>query len=236
MGKKHRRFRPLKWLLQQPWMQSALVAMAAGYIKLIYRTCRWDWHIPEATKALLGSGKPVIYAFWHGRLLMMPYTWMQARRQYAPKDGKKMHVLISEHRDGLFISHVCRYFGIQTIHGSSSRGALTGVRECLRTLKQGEAVTFTPDGPRGPCQEVAPGVIAVAQKTGAMIIPWSFVTSRGKKLGSWDRFWLAMPFGRGAYVAGEPFDATRMPSEEAAEALKQALDQCNATAEAVVKR
>lgn len=223
---RHHRVRPVKWLLKQPWMQSALIATAAFYIMLTYRTSRWQWQVHPNAQKLLDANAPLIYAFWHGRLLMMPYTWRYKR---------PMHVLISEHRDGLFISRVCRCFKIGTIHGSSSKGALTGVRETLRALQKGDAVTFTPDGPRGPCHKVAPGVVAVAAKAGVPIIPWSFATSRGRTLSSWDRFLLAFPFSRGIYVAGAPY-IVGDDLEQAALDLEQRLNAANATADRAVSR
>jgi lysophospholipid acyltransferase (LPLAT)-like uncharacterized protein len=235
MGKTHRRFRPVKWLLQRRTMQQVLVWLAALYIRLVYYSSRWQWHIPDATRRLLDSGQPVIYAFWHGRLMMMHYSWLKAHQPQQSNAGMRMHVLISEHRDGLFIADVSRHFNVGTIHGSSSKSALTGVRQCLRRLRQGDAISITPDGPRGPLHSVAPGIIAIAQKTKIPIIPWSFSTSRGKELKSWDRFWLAKPWSRGVYVAGEPLQVEDMTTESAEHNLQTALKQCNDRADAAVQ-
>jgi lysophospholipid acyltransferase (LPLAT)-like uncharacterized protein len=40
--------------------------------------------------------------------------------------------------------------------------------------------------------------------TGALIQPVTFSTARGRVLGSWDRFLLPWPFGRGVMIWGEP--------------------------------
>lgn len=225
--KKKKKFRPLRAFLRiilgNRLIQGLLVWLVAGYIRLAYCTSRWQWHIPQETEALLASGTPVIYAFWHGRLLMMPYSWLKyhPKRASKPKDyTPKMHVLISEHRDGKFISDVSATFALNTIAGSSSRGAMGAMRAMLRTLRHGHAIAITPDGPRGPRHELAPGAIALAQKTGTPIIPWSFSTSRGKVMGSWDHFLFALPFGKGVFICGSPFYVTQ---EDEAESAAQTL-------------
>ena len=38
------------------------------------------------------------------------------------------------------------------------------------------------------------------------IVPIAFATSRRRVLGTWDRFHLALPFGRGAFLWGEPIE------------------------------
>lgn len=50
------------------------------------------------------------------------------------------------------------------------------------------------------------GVVAIARLAGVPIVPLTYSCSRGKLLGSWDRFLLALPFGRGVAIWGEPID------------------------------
>lgn len=206
----------IKKLFYHPKVDAFFVRLAAYYIRLVYHTTRWEWQIPPTTQALLESHTSVIFSFWHGRLIMMPYLW--------PRGSGTMRVLISEHKDGMFISRICKCFGIDTVHGSSSKRSLSAVRDLLKALKSGESITFTPDGPRGPRFSVAPGVVAVAQKAGAPIIPWIFSSNRGKSLKSWDRFFVPYPFGKGCFIADDPlFIPPEMPIEEASTLLKDRM-------------
>ena len=63
---------------------------------------------------------------------------------------------------------------------------------------------FTPDGPRGPRYQVQPGLVLVAKRTGAPILPMTFGAQWKRVLTSWDAFLLPLPFSRIVVVYGEP--------------------------------
>jgi 3-deoxy-D-manno-octulosonic-acid transferase len=165
------------------------------YIRLVYATNRWTVAGGEVPRRLRAEGASFILAFWHGRLLMIPMAW----QRLAP-----MHMLISAHRDGRIIADAVTYFGVNSIAGSSRRGGTAALRLMLKRLAAGECVGITPDGPRGPAMQASNGIINVARLAGVPIVPIVFATSRCRVLASWDRFHLALPFGRGAFVWGEP--------------------------------
>jgi len=55
-------------------------------------------------------------------------------------------------------------------------------------------VVIIPDGPRGPSYCVQPGIIKLAQKTGAAIFPIRVAYQNYWQLKSWDRFRNPKPF------------------------------------------
>jgi len=116
------------------------------------------------------------------------------------------HMLISAHRDGRIIAGAMTYFGIETIAGSTSRGGSSALRKILKRLKEGGCVGITPDGPRGPAMTVSIGIVNIARLAGVPIVPATYATSRRRELASWDRFHLALPFGRGVFLFGEPIE------------------------------
>jgi lysophospholipid acyltransferase (LPLAT)-like uncharacterized protein len=128
-------------------------------------------------------------------------------------------MLISQHRDGQFIARTVAHFGIDTVAGSSSKGGSAALRSMLRSLKQGECVGITPDGPRGPRMRASDGIVHVARMSGVPVIPCGFSSRRRKLLGSWDRFTVALPFSKGVFVWGEPI---RVPADATPEQLEQA--------------
>ena len=79
----------------------------------------------------------------------------------AARVAARVHILISQSRDGRFIAAVVRRFGINVAVGSSSRGGAVAVRGLLALLKQGCHVGITPDGPRGPRRRAADGVARI---------------------------------------------------------------------------
>lgn len=94
----------------------------------------------------------------------------------------------------------------------------------IRTLRRGEFIGLTPDGPRGPRMRAGLGVIRTAQQTGVPIVPVSFAASRRRVLGSWDRFVVALPFGRGVIGIGDFIDIPRDADAETLEKLRRRLE------------
>ena len=185
------------------------------YIRLVYLTNRWSLEGGDWTRWLTREGRTFIVAFWHGRLLMMPLAWHGL---------SSFHMLISAHRDGRIIAGAMTYFGIGTIAGSTSRGGSSALREILKRLREGACVGITPDGPRGPAMTVSIGIVNIARLAGVPIVPVTFATSRRRVLATWDRFHLALPFGRGVFLFGEPIELGAELDEEGLENARRRLE------------
>ncbi len=205
----------VKALTKSESVRSALCWLGAQYIRLVFATGRWQVVGGELPASLWNQGKPFILAFWHGRILMMPYCW----RRSVP-----IHMLISQHRDGQIIARTVSHFGIRTVSGSSSKGGSAALRGLLKALKGGQCVGITPDGPRGPRMRASDGIVQVARLSGAPIIPCSFSARRRKVMPSWDRFVLALPFSSGAFVWGRPIEVPPDASSDALEAARAAVE------------
>jgi lysophospholipid acyltransferase (LPLAT)-like uncharacterized protein len=167
------------------------------YIRFVYLTNRWQIVGGDRPRRLRADGRPFIGAFWHGRMMLIPLAW----RRMAP-----MHMLISAHRDGRLIAGAMTYFGIETIAGSTRRGGSSAIRTMLKRLGEGECVAITPDGPRGPAMTASLGIVNLARLAGVPIQPVTYATSRRRVLATWDRYHLALPFGRGVVLWGEPIE------------------------------
>ena len=172
------------------------------YIRFVHATNRWTVEGQEHPRRLREQGRSFILAFWHGRLMMIPMGW----QRLAP-----MHMLISAHRDGRIIADAVRYFGVESIPGSTRHGGSAALRTMLKRLEAGDCVGITPDGPRGPATVASSGVVNVARLAGVPIVPVAFATSRRRTLRSWDGFHLALPFGRGVFLWGEPIEIAPDP-------------------------
>jgi lysophospholipid acyltransferase (LPLAT)-like uncharacterized protein len=144
---------------------------------------------------------------------------------------------VSRSRDGELIARTVARLGIDSSRGSTTRGGAAGLRELLRKAREGYDLAFTPDGPKGPVSEVQPGVILAAAATGLPIQPVALAASRARRLRSWDRFLVPLPFSTVHFVYGEPLDVARRgdPAEAAAE-LKRRLDAAEAEAERLAVR
>ncbi|HEV2302177.1 MAG TPA: lysophospholipid acyltransferase family protein [Stellaceae bacterium] len=197
-------------LLRNDRLRQLACWFISGYVRIVYLTNRWTSEGGELPRRLLCERGPFILAFWHGRLLMIPMAW----RRLAP-----MHMLISAHRDGRIIADAVTHFGVQSIAGSTNRGGSAALRAMLKRLRDGDCVGITPDGPRGPAMTASVGIVNVARLARVPILPVTYATSRRRVIDSWDRFHLALPFGRGVFLWGEPIE---FPAELDAEGLERA--------------
>jgi lysophospholipid acyltransferase (LPLAT)-like uncharacterized protein len=89
-------------------------------------------------------------------------------------------------------------------------------------LTRGGDVVITPDGPRGPVYELGPGMVFLAQKTGAAVMPINLEYSSCWRFKSWDRFILPRPFSSVRVIFGAPHRVipTNSPGEFEAERVR----------------
>jgi lysophospholipid acyltransferase (LPLAT)-like uncharacterized protein len=181
-------------------------------IRALYWTNKKQFHAPESV-----GDKPIIFACWHGELLMLPYLYSHYRKTPHAK------VLISSHFDGDLISKTIKYFGLGTISGSTNRNPARALIQAIKTIKEGYDIGITPDGPKGPRHEVADGIIVMAQKTDTKIVLVEIKPSSFWQLNSWDKFTIPKPFGVLHYYASNPIDVSGMGLDEARSFLKEGL-------------
>jgi len=220
----------LKRLLKGPGTQALLAAAMARYLAFALRTTRWTLHGEEHLARTLAG--PVIAAFWHERLPLMPALWMRVR------GTMRVHVLVSRHRDGRLIGDIMRRFGVGVAHGSTrrngiERGGAAGMRAMLGLLSAGDHVVITPDGPRGPRRIAAPGVAQLAAVSGVAILPCAAQTTRRRVLPSWDRMVLPLPWGRGVLVCCAPVSVPRTGWAGALSAIAAGMTDAADQAEAL---
>jgi lysophospholipid acyltransferase (LPLAT)-like uncharacterized protein len=179
---------------------------------------RWDRAIAEK--------RGVIAILWHGKMLIPIYI-----HRY-----QGIAAMVSEHHDGEMIAQTVHKLGYETVRGSSTRGGSRAFRQMLSLLKKGKTCTVLPDGPKGPRHHVKLGVIALAQRSGACIIPLTFSARKKICLTSWDRFTLFWPFSRVCLLYGRPMvippkipiselESYRLEVENALKALDREADE-----------
>lgn len=169
---------------------------------------------------------PIIYAGWHGRT-MIPAHFFRNKGFWA---------LVSTSRDGEMQNGIFQRFGFRTIRGSTGRQGVQALREAIRELKAGGCMAFTPDGPRGPSGVVQEGILIMAQKSGALIVPVGSSSRWRKLIRSWDRFMVPCPFSRAVIVFGDAIsvssDADKNELELVRQRVANGINRVEAIAEA----
>ncbi len=174
--RERRRQRKIRWAAR----------LGPAVVGLLARTWRIQAINQQSFQSRRIGAQPVIFAFWHAN--MLPLLWQHRDEGVA--------VLVSTHADGEIIARICEALGYRTIRGSTSRGGARALVEMTRVLEQGVEIAVTPDGPRGPAQTVAPGVVYAAQRAAVPIVPIAVQASRAWRLSTWDRFMIPKPFAR----------------------------------------
>ena len=216
---------PMKTLLRHPVAQATLAKVLGLYLAFALRTTRWSLEGHEYM-APHAAGAPVVVAFWHERLPMMPMLWVKARQSPEGRGVRnRVHVLVSQHRDGRFIGAVVSRFALDVVLGSSSRGGARGLRLLLNLLAGGDHIAITPDGPRGPRRVAAAGVAQLAALAGAPVLPCAAQTTRHRVLPTWDRMVVPLPFGRGVVVCLPTITVQRDAWQDAVPAIAEALTE-----------
>jgi lysophospholipid acyltransferase (LPLAT)-like uncharacterized protein len=185
--------------------KSAMLGALIGWtMKLMVATLRLE------VRDLCGIGSPeaavppVIYILWHNRFLTVPAAWNRICR------GQRRSVtLTSASHDGDMVARAMAVFGLGAVRGSSSRRGVAALIGLKQALRDGLDVCLTPDGPRGPRYRIQPGVIKLAEATGAPVIPVHVRFAAAWRLKTWDRFVIPKPFSRVVVTFGEAIHLPR---------------------------
>ncbi len=197
----------------------AVGVIGAAFLRLLNRTLRWENLDRLADGTFWQTTSSGIFAFWHGRQLMMTFTKVDF------KGETPLYVLISKHSDGRMISATINRLGLPSVAGSSTRGGRQAARELLQVLESGAHIGITPDGPRGPAQQSKKGVIFLASQSGRPIYPVTFSAQKSWRFKSWDRMMLPKPFSRAVRIMGDPIIVPADLTDEQVNEYQTLLDQ-----------
>ena len=169
----------------------------------------------EGYEQYKGHDTGQIFVGWHGRTFV-PAIFFR---------GRGVWTIISQSLDGEMQNKIFSWFGFKTIRGSTGRGGARAAVESIRVLKKGGTMAFTPDGPRGPSGVVQGGVMLMAKKSGAALVPVGISASRRWNLPTWDRYMFPKPFAKCLMMFGNPIYLSKDASEEEVEVARLKLEK-----------
>ena len=118
-------------------------AVRAWMDTLDYRVVFYDPDVDPASPRCRGQK---IYVFWHEYILF----------PLAMRGHCNLAMLLSRHRDAEVLSYVAHHMGFEFVRGSTNRGGVAALRQLLDKSRHMH-LAITPDGPRGPRRQLAPG-------------------------------------------------------------------------------
>jgi len=228
----------VKLFFRTPWVQSTAAWALSVYLGVTLWTMRWRFENRDEAEAVIHAPSGLVACFWHGRIAMA----VVCRRVLRAKPRR---VLISPSPDGEFITKLVGRLDFPALRGTAAltdvrrvkKGAAT-FRTVLRFLRDGGCIAITPDGPRGPTQQMTAGPVNLARVSGAPILLFGLAAQPALTLRSWDRARIPLPFARGCVVfdvlAQVPRDADEATLEAARALWQERLNAAQARAEALV--
>ncbi len=159
----------------------------------------------------------LIVVIWHQRFLPA-LAYVTKFRHFEPV------IMISQSRDGELVARFAERLGLVPVRGSSTRGGTTALVGITEALKKYLAVVHIVDGPTGPKGIVKPGLISMAQVSGAVILPVIVSVKKAWIVGSWDQFLVPKPFSEVTIEWGQPFVVPRDLKSDRYEELRREIE------------
>jgi lysophospholipid acyltransferase (LPLAT)-like uncharacterized protein len=199
------------------------------YAGLVWRTARYQVEGRQHVHRVRTAGRPLIIAAWHGMTMML--TGYIA----ALEDPSQYLLVVPDDPRGAALSVWAQRLGASPFVISMEADPMVAARRLLtliRQMKQGKDLYLNPDGPDGPSHEPKQGVVFIARKAGALIVPAAAYTAAGFRIPRWDRYTVPLPFSRITVVLGEPLEVSPEADAEGARvALRERLNEVERAAE-----
>lgn len=212
------------------------------YMRINTATLRWRIEGLEHIEPLLAENRAFVVAIWHSRLLLYPVLETRVVKRW-PNRTHPTTIIVSNSKHGNITNRASELLGLNIIRGSTARkdrrkdkGGVAGARAALKALKNHAMVCMTIDGPRGPAEHVPLEPVKLAQQAGVPVVTLG-LSSGGKRLDTWDRLLMPLPFSRGTMVFGEAIATDKgMDSEELRERIERRLTNVTDRADALSGR
>ncbi|MDD5723586.1 MAG: lysophospholipid acyltransferase family protein [Syntrophales bacterium] len=199
------------------FIKYALTFPAYYILNLYAKTVRPGFENEAAVRDHLEKGGRVILASWHQRFF---------GGFYLPRIlGRPICIMISQSRDGDFIADIVERIGWIPARGSGSRGGKKALRALVDEIAKTRIAGHIVDGPTGPPHVIKPGIISLAQNSGAAICPTYVLYENAWKFNSWDRFMIPKPFSKVVIRFGPLEPVPEAMDAEAFEGVRRQIER-----------
>lgn len=167
--------------------------------RLLHMTYRYRFENNVVLQKLKDKKQNFIFAIWHQNLFA----------GILAQTGLQHIVIVSKSNDAEPVAFTCKLLGHLVVRGSSRKGTVdkngqAAKEEMIDCLKSGHPGAVTVDGPKGPVFKVKPGIIDMAKKSQALLVPYVVAPMSYWQFKSWDSFRLPKPFSKILISYGEP--------------------------------
>ncbi|PID59796.1 MAG: hypothetical protein CR986_04425 [Ignavibacteriae bacterium] len=180
--------------VKQKFLRVAGNNFAFKIINLLCKTLKYQEYNSGHLKKLKKANKNAIFAFWHGKMLA---GWFLLK-EYKPS------TIVSQSKDGEILSNILLKWNYKVKRGSSSKNGKKILNELISEVKNNANIAITPDGPKGPKEEMKAGTVILAKKTETPIILMGIKYNKKIQLKSWDSFEIPIFFSKVNIYYSEP--------------------------------
>jgi lysophospholipid acyltransferase (LPLAT)-like uncharacterized protein len=183
------------------------------YIRLVALTSRLQIDGKENLNLARASGRPLFFCSWHGQQMLSLLYGINFEdvASYAA-------LVVGDERYHVLNTMLTR-LGVKSYSVDMQGNPVAAGRSVLRliqAMRRGMNSGILPDGPDGPAFVPKPGLVLIARKAAATIMPMGAWTRHAYQLRRWDRYLVPFPFARIHVVFGKPL---RVPPDEDKETL-----------------
>jgi lysophospholipid acyltransferase (LPLAT)-like uncharacterized protein len=200
------------------------------YAALVRDTALYRVEGKEHLDRVDAAGRPTVIASWHGMTMMMA-GFISTR-----EDASRYVLIVPDDPRGAVLSIWARRLGAASFAISMEAESMVAARRLLaliRQLRERRKLYVNPDGPDGPTHEPKAGVIYIARKARAPIVPAAAFTATSLRIPRWDRYVVPLPFSRIVVFLGEAMEVSPdVDPEQARRMLRERLNEVERTAEA----
>jgi len=191
-----------------------LPRLIAGSIKFLHRTCRFTVVGEEHMEEALKHGSPVLFTAWH-------FSFPAVIYHFRDRNGM---VMVSRSRDGEWIARILGHLGYLSARGSHDKGGGMALRRLIGHTRKGYSTGLIADGSQGPARVAQSGILLLAARTCAPLVPVSMAASPQWRLRTWDQTVIAKPFSRVVMAYGPPIQVGKDSTHDQLEAIRLQLE------------
>ena len=204
-----------------PWafrpVYAAIAWSLGAALYFYYSVCRLTSRVVVEGPGDADLSQHAIYCLWHESWWPYFVVFLRYRRP---------HVLISDPAAYMKPVHtVFRLMGCrQVLLGSSGQEGRRAANEAADLVGKGWSTAISPDGPKGPARVLKKGVLHMALRSGAPVVPLAISSSRYLPWRSWDSKKFPLPFNQITVRVQPQISVTRENFDAAAEQITKSLN------------
>ncbi|MEN8192605.1 MAG: lysophospholipid acyltransferase family protein [Bacteroidota bacterium] len=184
-----------------------------GVVNVLCKSVKIKFENSKQIDQLINSGENVVFAFWHGTMLIPWY--LQRNNNFA--------ALVSQSKDGDLLANILTKWNYNVARGSSHKGGKEAMEILLQKADSGFSVSITPDGPTGPPRNMKAGAVIIAQRSSIQLVLCGIGYQHRYILNSWDKFEIPKFFSRINVIYSDPI---YIDNDLEREQVSKIIDDC----------